>query len=164
MVSKSLPVSLIVEEMNWAVKEQSPTERFVAALVVCIDNRNHVIELWNGGIPKALVFDSSGDISYAFKLGDLPLGVLDSTFAAQTEIFQWHEQSQLVIYSDGISEAENENGEPFGDIGLINAIKDAPAGERFEGLRVAVNKHLGVRHALDDMSLLIVDCPFNLRG
>ncbi len=161
MVAKGLPVSLIVEEMNWAVKEQSPTDRFVAALVACIDSRNHVIEIWNGGIPVATLVGESGELVYAFHSVNLPLGILDRTFTAQTEIYQWREHSQLIVYSDGIADAENERGEAFGATKLREVITRTPPDGRFEGLRNAVREHLGERHAVDDMTLLIVDCPYS---
>lgn len=159
MVEKSLPVSLMAEEMNWAVREQSPIDRYVAALIACIDNRNHVIEIWNGGIPAALLVDRNGDITHSFNSVNLPLGILDRTFTAQTEIFQWSEHSQLVVYSDGMPEAENEDGNAFGGGRLKEVIKSHPANERYEALRTALHSHLGSRHAFDDITLLMVDCP-----
>ncbi|MFZ3017780.1 MAG: SpoIIE family protein phosphatase [Gallionella sp.] len=159
MVEKSLPVPLIVEEMNWAVKEQSPIDRYVAALIACIDNRNHVVEVWNGGIPAALLVGPNGDVTHSFNSVNLPLGILDRTFTAQTEIFQWSEHSQLVVYSDGIPEAENESGKAFGSNSIKEIIKKNLANERYEALRTALNNHLGSRHAFDDITLLMVDCP-----
>jgi CheY-like chemotaxis protein len=164
MVEKNLPVSLIVEEMNWAVKEQSPVDRYVAALIACIDSRNRVIEVWNGGIPAALLVGRDGDIIHSFDSVNLPLGILDRTFTAQTEMFQWSEQSQLVVYSDGMPEAENENGEAFGGRRIKEVIKQTPANERYESLRTALNGHLGQRHAFDDITLLMVDCPADARN
>lgn len=158
MVAKSLPVSLIVEEMNWAIKQQSPSDRYVAALVACIDYHNHVVEIWNGGIPAAALIDQAGNILHSFNSVSLPLGILDQTFTAQTEMFQWREDSQLVIYSDGIPDAENENGDIFGEINIIELLKKSPSPARAEDLHAALNKHLGARHAFDDMTLLIVDC------
>jgi serine phosphatase RsbU (regulator of sigma subunit) len=159
MVEKNLPVPLIVEEMNWAVKEQSPIDRYVAALIACIDNRNHVVEVWNGGIPAALLVGPNGDVTHSFNSVNLPLGILDRTFTAQTEIFQWNEHSQLVVYSDGMPEAENESGDAFGGGRIKEVIKQMPANERYEALRAALNSHLGERHAFDDITLLMVDCP-----
>lgn len=159
MVEKSLPVSLIAEEMNWAVKEQSPIDRYVAALIACVDSRNHVIEIWNGGIPAALLVGADGNIVHSFNSVNLPLGILDRTFTAQTEMFQWSEHSQLVVYSDGMPEAENENGDAFGGSRIKEVIKQMPANERYEALRAALNSHLGERHAFDDITLLMVDCP-----
>lgn len=158
MVSKSLPVSLIVEEMNWAVKEQSPVDRYVAALVACIDSRNHVVEVWNGGIPAATLIGKSGEVVHEFNSVNLPLGILDRTFTGQTEIYQWREPVQFVVYSDGIPEAENASGEAFGDINIRTVFRSAQPERRFDDLRAALTAHLGERHAFDDMTLLMVDC------
>lgn len=159
MVEKSLPVSLIAEEMNWAVKEQSPIERYVAALIACIDSRNHVVEIWNGGIPAAWLVGPDGEVVHEFNSVNLPLGILDRTFTAQTEIFQWNGPGQLVVYSDGLPEAENEDGTAFGGGRIREVLGGNPAAERYDALRAALNGHLGARHAFDDITLLMVDCP-----
>lgn len=158
MVDKGLPVSMIVEEMNWAVKEQSPVDRFVSAFVACIDTRNHFMEVWNGGMPTALLTDQTGEIYHSFSSGNLPLGILDRSLTAQTEIFQWNCHSQLLVYSDGFVEAENENGVAWGEHNIHRVIRDTPAELRFDALHSSLHDHLGARHAFDDMTLLMVDC------
>lgn len=158
MVSKSLPLSLIVEGMNWAVKEQSPAERYVAALIACVDSRNRVVEIWNGGIPSAFFMGSDGETQHNFDSVNLPLGILDRTFTAQTEIYQWNVPGQLVVYSDGFSEAENKDGEPFGLGRIKQELKQAAPDKRFTALTDAVNAHLDGRRAFDDMTLMLVEC------
>lgn len=158
MVDKGLPVSMIVEEMNWAVKEQSPVDRFVSAFVASIDTRNHFMEVWNGGMPTALLTDQAGEIYHSFSSGNLPLGILDRSFTAQTEIFQWNCHSQLLVYSDGFVEAENENGVAWGEHSIHRVIRDTPAELRFDALHNALHDHLGARRAFDDTTLLMVDC------
>lgn len=158
MVSKNLPLSLMVEEMNWAVKEQSPSERYVAALVACIDSHNHLVEIWNGGIPSAFFIDAEGEVRHSFDSVNLPLGILDRTFTAQTEVFQWNVPGQLVVYSDGFSEAEDEAGEPFGLGRIKQELKHAPPDQRFAALTAAINAHLDGRRAFDDMTLLLMEC------
>lgn len=160
MVAKSLPVALMVEEMNLAIKEQSPTDRYVAAVVACIDHHNHVVEVWNGGIPSALLIGPDGGICHTFKSANLPLGIQDGgLFSAQTEIFQWNEHCQLVVYSDGISEAANESGVAFGDASIGNALRQVLPAARFDSILAALDAHLGDKRAFDDMTLLMVDCP-----
>ncbi|MCE5182198.1 MAG: SpoIIE family protein phosphatase [Betaproteobacteria bacterium] len=158
MVSKNLPLTMMVEEMNWAVKEQSPTGRYVAALVACIDLHNRLVEIWNGGIPSAFFIGEDGRGMHTFDSVNLPLGILDRTFTAQTEVFQWSEPGQLVVYSDGLSEAENEAGEPFGLSRIEQVLRQAAPAERFSGLTEALNAHLGGRRAFDDMTLMLVEC------
>jgi len=158
MVSKNLPLSLMVEEMNWAVKEQSPAERYVAALVACIDSHNRLVEIWNGGIPSAFFIGAEGEIQHSFDSVNLPLGILDRTFTAQTEVFQWKGPGQLVVYSDGLSEAENVAGEPFGSNRIKQELKQATPAERFTALTGALNAHLDGHRAFDDMTLMLVGC------
>ncbi|MDD2915747.1 MAG: SpoIIE family protein phosphatase [Gallionella sp.] len=158
MAEKSLPVAQIVEEMNAAVKAQSPSDRFVAAFVACIDTHNHVLETWNGGMPSAILINPAGEIYYPIASNNLPLGILDRTFTAQTEIFQWGFPSQLVIYSDGVVEAENINGVAWGEHNIKRIIKETPSAQRFDALTSAVHDFLGEQRAFDDMTLLMVDC------
>lgn len=157
MVSKNLPVTLMVEEMNWAVRDQSPTERYVCALVACIDTRNRLVEVWNGGLPDAFFIHNDGSIVRSFESSNFPLGVLDRTFTAQTDVYQWSDAGQLVIYSDGLEDAENEAGEAFGRQRIVDTLQGAPSERRFDTLTAAVEKHLGGRHAFDDMTLMVVE-------
>lgn len=156
MVSKNLPVSLMVEEMNWAVRNQSPSGHYIAALVACIDSRNRLIEVWNGGMPGAIHLGDSGDTLRRFESANHSLGVLDRTFTAQTDIYQWAEPGQLLVYSDGLEDAENEAGSAFGSERILETIKAAPSAGRFERLIAALEQHLGARHAQDDMTLIAV--------
>jgi serine phosphatase RsbU (regulator of sigma subunit) len=158
MVEKGLPVSQIVEEMNWAVKLQSPADRFVSAFVACIDPYNRIIETWNGGIPSAMLVDDAGEIIHSFVPNNLPLGILDRTFVARTDIFQWDRPSQLVIYSDGLVEAEDEKGVAWGSDNIRRTLAEMPPAGRFDALVDGVHRHLGERRGFDDMTLLMVDC------
>lgn len=158
MAEKGLPVSQIVEEMNWAVKQQSPADRFVSAFVACIDPCNHVVEAWNGGIPAAMLVNEGGEAFRTFVPNNLPLGILDRTFVARTDIFQWHCNSQLVVYSDGLVEAEDEHGVAWGSDSIRLVLEQTPAAGRFDALIGGVHRHLGSRRGFDDMTLLMVDC------
>ena len=158
MVEKGLPVSQIVEEMNWAVKLQSPEDRFVSAFVACIDPHNRIVETWNGGIPSAILVDDAGEIIHSFVPNNLPLGILDRTFVARTDIFQWDRPSQLVIYSDGLVEAEDEKGVAWGADNIRRTLAEMPPAGRFDALVDGVHRHLGERRGFDDMTLLMVDC------
>lgn len=156
MVSKNLPVSMIVEEMNWAVREQSPTERYVSALVASVDTRNRVLEVWNGGLPPALFVDRAGEVARSFPSDNFPLGVLDRTFAAETDIYQWSAPGDFFVHSDGLEDAEDEAGKAFGGERVLNTLKAAPPAERFDALRHAVEAHLGQRNVFDDISLMMI--------
>jgi CheY-like chemotaxis protein len=157
MVSKNLPVSLMVEEMNWAVHDQSPADHYVAAIVACIDTRNRLVEVWNGGLPGALFIDDRGEVIRSFESENFPLGILDRTFVAETEVFQWSGHGRLLVYSDGLEDAEDGAGRAFGRDGIVAALRAAPPEQQFDAVVAAVYAHLGDRHAFDDMTLLMVE-------
>lgn len=156
MVSKGLPLALMVEEMNWAVWDQSPTDRFVAALVACIDTRNRLMEVWNGGLPPAFFIDHAGRIVRTFESKNLPLGILDHTFTPDTEVYQWSAPGHLVVYSDGLEDVEDEEGKPFGYQRIVETLQAVGPEQRFDALVRAVGSHQGARHAFDDMTAMIV--------
>lgn len=158
MADKCFPVAQIVEEMNWAVKVQSPADRFVSAFVACIDTHNHVIETWNGGIPAAMLINHAGEICNSLASNNLPLGIMDRTLVARTKIFQWNCPSQLVVYSDGVVEAENENGVAWGEHNIKRIIEETPMERRFDALTSELHGYLGAQRAFDDMTLLMIDC------
>jgi serine phosphatase RsbU (regulator of sigma subunit) len=65
----------------------------------------------------------------------------------------------LLIFSDGIPEAANENGEEFGDDGLLNVLGplgDGTAAEVCEGVVNAVQNHVREQRQADDITLTAV--------
>lgn len=158
MAGKGLPVSTMVEEMNWAVKQQSPADRFVSALVARVDARNRLVEVWNGGIPSALFVSADGKHDYRFKSVNLPLGILDHSFTAKTEIIQWQEAGQLLAFSDGLEEAENSAGEQFGFDRVWQLMTLLPPEKRFDTLVETVYRYIEPCNFRDDVSVMLVNC------
>lgn len=158
MVAKSLPLGLIVEEMNRTVREQSPVGRFVAALLLCFDAHNRIVEVWNGGIPTAWLLDAEGRLSQPFPPGNLPLGLDDGRVPPQTLAYQWqHGDSQLFACTDGLIEAADAAGTPFGEAAARAALGRQPPATRFAHLRKAVEQHLAEGCAHDDVTALMVN-------
>lgn len=158
MASKGLPVSTLVEEMNWAVKQQSPADRFVAAVVARIDTRNRIAEVWNGGIPSAYYASEDNVCDYRFDSRNLPLGILDKTFAAETEIIQWQKPGQLLVFSDGLEEAENSQGEQFGFDRVQQLMTAFPPEKRFDALVENIYRYVEPGNFRDDVSIMLVNC------
>jgi phosphoserine phosphatase RsbU/P len=65
----------------------------------------------------------------------------------------------LVLYSDGVSEAENPNGEEFGEAGIRTAIASALAGPPqavLDALFAALRDFTAGAVARDDMTAVVV--------
>lgn len=150
----------LVLEINQQLKESMPIGRFVAATIVCLDEITLSGEIWIGGTPEALLIDADGSINERFPSESLALGIIDSTgIDDQPKRFNWKPGSQLLMYSDGVLEAANQEGEQFGSQGISNAVRGKSPADRFVALEDALSAHLGKNPAGDDVSLMLIDCP-----
>ncbi len=150
----------IVHRVNARLCAKLPVGRFVAAAFVRLDAAG--CEFWLGGMPTALLIDAQGNILARFDSNSLPLGVapLSQETATSTRIgCPYPPGAQLVLCSDGLIEAPDEAGEPFGLGRLAGALSGVPAAARLAAVRDAVSRHLDARPAHDDISLLLLDLP-----
>lgn len=150
----------IVLEFNQQLKESMPIGRFVAATLVCLDEEAKKGEIWVGGTPEAFLVDRWGRKALNFPSTQLPLGILDNDeIDPNPTEFGWEPESQLVLCSDGLLEAENCERQPFGPAGLAAALANTAPNERFTAIEAALGRHLGEELASDDISIMLVDCP-----
>jgi serine phosphatase RsbU (regulator of sigma subunit) len=159
MTAKGLGIGTIAVEVNGKLKRWLPVGRFVAAALVAYDPGQGTVEVWCGGVPPPFLVDGSGDVVHEFTSRHTALGVLQQQdFRPETEVVDLGGAYQLIVCSDGATEAEGPAGVPFGHDGLLRTLRDAPAGERLERLKHDLAQHCGGRPALDDISVVIVEC------
>lgn len=160
MASRNLSVREIVLELNQQLKEAMPIGRFVAATLLCLDETEGEGEIWVGGTPEPFLIDRRGKLLRQFSSTQLPLGILDNQDIAPDPIrFAWEAESQLVLCSDGLLEAENGAREPFGKERLAAALADTSPTDRFDAVEAALSAYLGQALAADDIAIMLVDCP-----
>ncbi len=159
MSDKGCPIEGIAEELNWRIHAQMPTGCHIAAVLVSVDLRGRSIKVWNGGSPPAVFMGQGGEILHHWKSRHLPLGILNKEdFNNETEVFQWEEPGQLIIYSDGLLEAEDPEGRAFGSENMFQALSQVQMKDRFSTLVKSVSRHLAGRPGQDDISLLMINC------
>ena len=157
MSKKGLPTGDIVTEINRYMRELNVPGRFIAAAVAHIILDGSCIEIWNGGIPTAAHVQENGEL-HKFRSRHLPLGVVDANaFDAATEIFHAL-PGALLLCSDGLTEAENTSGEPFGAARLEALLRASPPDKLFDGILSALETHLGGGIAHDDLSMVLARC------
>jgi anti-sigma regulatory factor (Ser/Thr protein kinase) len=160
LAEKGFSVASIVGELNRKVRRLMPRERFVAAAVAVIDHAERSLHIWNGGVPEVMFLDDAGNTVRSWPSSHLPLGTLsDEDLNATPEVFSWSSAGQLVMYTDGLVEADNASGDMFGSDRLQELLRRTPRAERFAALVDDVKAHIGDGSARDDISLVMVDCP-----
>lgn len=159
MAAKGFQLDTIARELNHQHRIYSPPDRFVAAMMAVYSPRELTLEVWNGGLPAAMVINDSGRVVRSFRSLNLPLGILpDSEFVCETETAQVNGACHLLLYSDGLIEAENAAGEPFGGERLLQVLAAGAPEQCLGRLQQAVQEHLQEAVAHDDLSCLLLDC------
>lgn len=159
MAGKGFTLDSIAWELNLRHRAYSPVDRFVAALLVLFRPRENLLSVWNGGIPAALLLDPQGQVVHRFASANLPLGIVDGDeFENQYETVAVEPGRRLLLYSDGLIEAENAEREPFGKARLEQCLQQAPQENPIDVLQLALQKHMGGRLPHDDLSCLLLEC------
>jgi|GEM_PF-574906 len=153
------PLARMVSEINNELFATLPTGRFVAATLLRIPAPGENSELWQGGIPPSILLSGDGNILKRFHSRDLPLGVIHFDAAeVRIQSLKIEVRQQLVLFSDGLTDARNRNGEPFGIDRLEAALRQAPAQQRMQSVQQAYFDFMEGSDAEDDISLLLIDC------
>ena len=152
LVQEGLPAREILRRLSSMISSQNERHFFVTACIAFIDLSGGAMELTNAGHPPTyLVRD--GEVQEILLTGN-PLGALGESFE-QTQI-DLQPDDVVVWLSDGLIEAVDPSGEPFGYDRLREAL-NAPAGgasQVRERLLTAVENHTRGLPASDDKTLV----------
>lgn len=163
MAKDGYGIGKIARSMNKQLKAIMPINRFVAISLILVDFKSNVIEVWNGGNPSVFLLNESNHIIKRFDSAHLALGILpDSSFDETTEFVSCEGNNAIVLYSDGLVEAKNNDGVEFDENMLIDSFKsDVDAAKLRNNIVEAVSKHLNGKNAHDDMSLIVLNTQLN---
>lgn len=149
----------IATELNRHIHKWSADNKFVTMIMVSIDRENGTIEFVNAGHNPCYVVtpDKSGVQLDLLRSHGLPIGILgQSKYMTQRRPFP--AGSTVVLYSDGITEAENEKGEEFENDRLeaiLSAAGAAGASELRDRIAAAVDEFVADAPQKDDETLVI---------
>jgi len=150
-------VKSCMEKINSMLFHNTPPEKFSTFFYGILDSKNHKITYSNAGHNYPyLLSDKKGIV--LLEEGDIVLGCLEE--------FQFGEHSislmpddLLIIYSDGITEAINENEEELGEDEMIKVIIENPdlsLEELANKIFKKVEIHSGENLQYDDMTIVLI--------
>jgi serine phosphatase RsbU (regulator of sigma subunit) len=131
MISKGFSIIDIVTEINGKLKKMLPTGLFLCACLIELDCSRDRLIVWNGGLPDALIVGEQGEIKRRLRSTHLPLGVVDNDrLDTSVEVEEVVCEDRLYVYTDGVVEASNKDGEMFGPQRLEECITHIREPER----------------------------------
>lgn len=150
------PLATVVEKLNERLCDLLPIGRFVAAVLVAVNPASKVLEIWNGGCPPVYLIDQSGDLLSQIKSTHLPLGITTGGFNAEVQsiCYEKYRNLRLYLHSDGLADAENSQGKPFGLEQVLGILCRADHRQRLQLLMKQVDAHVGGPSAQDDITIV----------
>lgn len=152
-----LSASEIVGEINLYIFDNTPANRYVTLFYSELDSQTHQLTYINAGHNPPLLVRANGKVA-TLDIGGFPAGI--TQFADYQEGRAEIEPGDvMVIYSDGVTESLDEQGEEFGESRLIEIVQKN-RGRTAAGLRdridEALAKFVGKAKSVDDLTLVIV--------
>lgn len=146
--------------LNHLLLTKSSGERFASLFWCSYDPVSCTLRYINAGHLPPLWFRRRSDGAVTLERlakGGPILGVLEPATYTTASI-EAHDGDLLVLFSDGVVEATNHRGEPFGEerlIALVQTQHDRPARAICEAILVAVKTFAGRRPIDDDQTVLV---------
>jgi len=108
-------------KVNYLLWESIERNQFVTAFYGILDASNRTLSYSNAGHNPPILIDSDGKTRF-IDSGEQPLGMFRDT-RYHEYYHSFHPGEILLLYTDGVTEAQDENGEEFGRERLAEAVK-----------------------------------------
>jgi len=160
LVDEGLDLPRLMTRLNVQVARQSPGSRFITLFCGFYDPRDGSLEYVNAGHLPPLMLRGTGTVERVGggEASGLALGMFEeATYASQRVVIR--QGDTLVLYSDGVTEAENPSGQAFEEPGLEGVVAahrtDGPE-ELGRAILKAVERHAGDARLADDLTVLVL--------
>ncbi len=138
-------------------EELATTEMFISAFYAVIHKAKGELRWANTGHPHAFLLDAAGAYT-RLPASDPPLGMADSRPATKRR--KWNAGSDLlVLFTDGVSDARNREGERLGEDRVLEIIRDnrrQSAEAILARVLSTVEAHTAGAARRDDLTVVIV--------
>jgi hypothetical protein len=157
LVDEELDAPQLMRRLNVQICRHSPGSRFITLFYGVYSPATGQLTYVNAGQTPPLLRRRDGSVERLEGTG-IALGMFEgSTYGEVTTIVA--NGDTLVLYSDGITEAEDPEGRPFDESGLAGVIRTYqafPAAELATETVRAVERHARATRFADDLTILVL--------
>jgi phosphoserine phosphatase RsbU/P len=148
----------IINKLNQIIINDTEVDQYATLFFATFKSNGKVLEYVNAGhIPPVLLRKKSGLVE-RLKTGGPVIGFTDEIAYKNCEI-KLEKDDILVIFSDGIVEAENASEDEFGEeklVELIRSVSAKPAGEIARTISETVANYSSSEGHTDDETVLVI--------
>jgi serine phosphatase RsbU (regulator of sigma subunit) len=157
LVDEGLDLPTLATRLNSQVTRHAPPSRFITLFLGMYDPVSDQLTWLNAGQNPPMIRRASGEWVKLPATG-VALGMFEGS-PYESETTTLNAGDVLVMYSDGITEAETSGGVPFDEQGLqavVTAWVGGSAPELSSAVLRAVNQHVGDARVADDLTVLVL--------
>jgi serine phosphatase RsbU (regulator of sigma subunit) len=161
LVDEGLPLTALVQRLNVQVARHAPASRFITLFLGSYTPSTGRLEFVNAGQTPPLLRRQNGSIERLMS-GGVALGMFDGSTYEAGEL-HLNPGDALLMYSDGLTEAESPDGQPFDEAGLertlalfAGAYQKTAAAELGKAVFDAVERHRRDQRLQDDLTVLVL--------
>jgi phosphoserine phosphatase RsbU/P len=161
LVDLGLPIQVLVARLNTQICRQAPASRFITIFVASYEPRTGQLQFVNAGQTPPLLRRQNGSVE-RLTTGGIALGMFEGSTYEVGHV-SLEPGDAIVMYSDGITEAEDPTGEPFDEAGLERtlalypgAFPEASAASIGHAVFDAVERHRRDSRLADDLTVMVL--------
>lgn len=143
----------LIKHCNGKIIESANYEKFITLFIAVFDPKKKKISYLNAGHPPAILFQNGR--SQLLKEGCTVLGMFEELPEISSSEVTIEPNSQLICYTDGLTEMENKSGEAFEMEGILNLIENKANQNNINlALSESINRLKQESTLSDDITLL----------
>lgn len=159
MAKTGMNTDRLAFNINNSFSDGNDSNMFVTMFIGCVDLRTGEMTYCNGGHNPIIIIEPDGTSKYLKAKANLPAGLFEGIqYVEEKTTLQMG--SRLLLYTDGVTEAENVNEEQYGDDRLLEYCRRADCGlssEEFAAALLAdVKGFTGGNDQNDDITIMSV--------
>jgi len=156
LVDEGIELDLLVKRLNQQVARHSPASRFITFFVAAFNPATGHLQYVNAGHMPPMIWRNASQAIERWTAGGMALGMFEGAQYRTEEA--WLEPGDLmVLYSDGVTEAEDAKGQPFEDAGLEGVVRgyaNLGAEPLADAVFRLVEQHTRDSRIFDDITIL----------
>lgn len=148
----------IILKINSLLCQNTSADKFVTSFFCIIDDYNQSLIYINAGHNPPFLKRQNGEIEQ-LKLGGLILGFMDTPFDYEVGEIKLYPNEYLIMYTDGVTEADSYEKIEYGEDRLEQFMKDLENVSTNEVMNLLIHdvrKHLGKVPQNDDITLVVI--------
>jgi len=157
-MASGLQPEIALQRTNDRIRQDAETDQFVTLIYGILEHKSGRFVYANAGHSPGYLLRADGETVDTLPHSGIPLGMFEDMVWKQAEV-QINPGDVLLLYSDGVPEAQNDVSEEYGDERFIKAGQanlGRPAAEIKEAILASVYDFVAGAPQFDDITLLVL--------